>query len=214
MTVSGQEDAEMQLIQEQSRSVNREQKLAALQRVGALIRQGNTSNELYDVLEYLANEETERGRVINGIEVRLPLYQDVRARAVSYLGTMGTPRARDIICGVMLKDFYSESLIEGINGLEKMEINRLDLDIINQSFTQYTTVYEGNDGPRVASYDANPAIVLLRLYNHLIDRSSDLLIPQDEEVLNMVREKYPITPAYQQTADRILTKFRNKLNPQ
>jgi hypothetical protein len=204
----------MQLIQEQSRSVNREQKLAALQRVGALIRQGNISDELYDVLEYLANEEIERGRLINGIEVRLPLFQDVRARAVSYLGAMGTPRARDIICRVMLKDFYSESLIEGINGLEKMGIDRPDLDIINLAFTRYTTVYEGSDGPRVASYDANPAIVLLRLYNHLIDRTSDLLIPQDEEILNLVREKYPATPAYQQTAARVLTKFRNKLSPQ
>jgi hypothetical protein len=212
MTVSGQEDAEMQLIQEQSRSVNREQKLAALQRVGALIRQGNTSDELYDVLEYLANEEIERGRVINDIEVHLPLFQDVRARAVSYLGALGTPRARDIICGVMVKDFYSESLIEGINGLEKMGIDRPVLDIINEAFTRYTTVYEGNDGPRVASYDANPAIVLLRLYNHLVDGSSELLLPQDETVLNIVREKYPATPNYQQAADRILTKFRTKLS--
>jgi hypothetical protein len=202
----------MQLIQEQSRSVNREQKLAALQRVGALIRQGNTSDELYDVLEYLASEEIDRARIVNGIEVRLPLHQDVRARAVSYLGAMGTPRAGDIICRVMLKDFYSESLIEGINGLEKIGIDRPSLDIINEAFTRYTTVYVGTDGPRVASYDANPAIVLLRLYNHLIDGSSELLTPQDEEVLNLVREKYPATPAYQQTADRVLTKFRNKLS--
>jgi hypothetical protein len=212
ISVFGQESAEIQLIQEQSRSVNREQKLAALQRIGALIRQGNTSDELYGVLEYLANEETERGKVINGIEVHLPLFQDVRARAVSYLGALGTSRAKDVICEVILKDYYSESLIEAINGLEKMGIDRPTLDIINLAFTQYTKVYQDNDGPRVATYDANPAIILLRLYNHLIDRTNDLLLPQDEEVLNLVREKYPTTPAYQQTADRILTKFRTKLS--
>jgi hypothetical protein len=209
--VSGQEESELQMIREQSRSVNREQKLGALQRINALIRQGNTSDELYDILEYLSNEDNGRSAMINGIEVRLPLYHDVRARAISYLGAMGTLKAKDIICKVIVKDFYSESLIEGINGLEKIGIDRSTLDIINRAFAQYTKVYEGGDGPRIAAYDANPAIIFLRLYNHLIDRSGDLLNPQDEEVLNLVKEKYPATPAYQQTADRVLAKFRNKV---
>jgi hypothetical protein len=116
-----QESIELMIIQEQSRADGRDMKLTALEYIGDAIGRGNTGDEIRAALEYMAlegvvNKTRENGRVINN-------YPDVRTRAATYLGELGTPEAKDALIKIVLADNEPMVLTEAIKSLGKIGIN-------------------------------------------------------------------------------------------
>ncbi|GHV47653.1 hypothetical protein AGMMS49546_37480 [Spirochaetia bacterium] len=119
-----QESVEMMIIREQSRTDNRDQKLVALEYIGDAINRGNTGEEIRTTLEYLALEGTvnraqENGRLINN-------YPDVRTKATTYLGDLGTPEAKNTLIRIILADPEPMVLTEAVKSLGRIGINDND----------------------------------------------------------------------------------------
>lgn len=113
--VSGQETLEMTLIREQSYSMDREMKLIATANLRRTIKNGNTKDEVYNILEYLAFEgilykTMEYGRVLNN-------FPDVRAQVAILFGVLGTPRAQEQLVKMVNLDPDITVLIEAIGAL-------------------------------------------------------------------------------------------------
>ncbi|MDR0597044.1 MAG: HEAT repeat domain-containing protein [Treponema sp.] len=116
-----QESIENMIIREQSVATGRDMKLVALEYIGEAIGHGNTSDDVRNALEYLAlegltNQTRENGRMINN-------FPDVRARAVVYLGEVGTPEAKNALLKVMLADPEPMVLTEAVKSLAKIGLN-------------------------------------------------------------------------------------------
>jgi hypothetical protein len=116
-----QESIENMIIREQSVAAGREMKLVALEYIGEAIEHGNTSDDVRNALEYLAlegltNQTRENGRMINN-------FPDVRAKAVVYLGEVGTPEAKNALLKVMLADPEPMVLTEAVKSLAKIGLN-------------------------------------------------------------------------------------------
>jgi hypothetical protein len=116
-----QESIENMIIREQSVAAGRDQKMVALEYIGEAIERGNTSGDVRNALEYLAlegltNQTRENGRMINN-------FPDVRARAVTYLGDIGTPEAKNALLKVMLADPEPMVLTEAVKALAKIGLN-------------------------------------------------------------------------------------------
>jgi hypothetical protein len=116
-----QESIENMIIREQSVAIGRDMKLVALEYIGEAIGHGNTSDDVRNALEYLAlegltNQTRENGRMINN-------FPDVRARAVKYLGDVGTPEAKNALLKVMLADPEPMVLTEAVKSLAKIGLN-------------------------------------------------------------------------------------------
>jgi hypothetical protein len=116
-----QESIENMIIREQSVAIGRDMKLVALEYIGEAIGHGNTSDDVRNALEYLAlegltNQTRENGRMINN-------FPDVRARAVTYLGEVGTPEAKNALLKVMLADPEPMVLTEAVKSLAKIGLN-------------------------------------------------------------------------------------------
>jgi hypothetical protein len=116
-----QESIENMIIRENSQAVGRDMKLVALEYIGEAIEHGNTSSEVKKALEYLAlegitNQTRENGRLINN-------YPDVRAKAVVYLGEVGTSEAKNALLKVMLADPEPMVLTEAVKALAKIGLN-------------------------------------------------------------------------------------------
>jgi hypothetical protein len=116
-----QESIENMIIREQSVATGREMKLVALEYIGEAIEHGNTSDDVRNALEYLAlegltNQTRENGRMINN-------FPDVRAKAVVYLGEVGTPEAKNALLKVMLADPEPMVLTEAVKSLAKIGLN-------------------------------------------------------------------------------------------
>jgi hypothetical protein len=116
-----QESIENMIIREQSVATGRDMKLVALEYIGEAIGHGNTSDDVRNALEYLAlegltNQTRENGRMINN-------FPDVRAKAVSYLGEVGTPEAKNALLKVMLADPEPMVLTEAVKSLAKIGLN-------------------------------------------------------------------------------------------
>jgi hypothetical protein len=116
-----QESIENMIIREQSVATGRDMKLVALEYIGEAIEHGNTSDDVRNALEYLAlegltNQTRENGRMINN-------FPDVRARAVGYLGEVGTPEAKNALLKVMLADPEPMVLTEAVKSLAKIGLN-------------------------------------------------------------------------------------------
>jgi hypothetical protein len=82
----------MMIIREQSRAESRDMKLIAMEYIGDAIDRGNRSEEVRTALEYLGMEGVmnitrENGRIVNN-------YPDVRTKAATFLGALGTPAAK------------------------------------------------------------------------------------------------------------------------
>lgn len=119
-----QESIELMIIREQSRSASRDMKLLSLEYAGDLIERGNRSAELHTSLEFLALEgvriqSRESGRLINN-------FPDVRLRAATRLGEMGTPEARDILMTMLLADNEPTVISEVIRSLGIIGLNEDD----------------------------------------------------------------------------------------
>jgi hypothetical protein len=116
-----QESVEIAIIREQSRSDSRDGQMVALEYISDAIENGNTSDEIRSALEYIglegvANVQRESGRVVNN-------FPDVRARAASYLGTVGTTEAKDSLLKMLLVDNEPWVLTETVKSLAKIGIN-------------------------------------------------------------------------------------------
>jgi len=110
-----QESIELMIIREQSRSGSRDLKMVALEYIGDAIGRGNTGEEIHAALEFLALEGVrtqvrESGRLINN-------FPDVRVRAATRLGEMGTPQARDTLITMILADNEPMVISEAIRSL-------------------------------------------------------------------------------------------------
>jgi hypothetical protein len=116
-----QESVEMMIIREQSRTDSRDQKMIALEYISDAISRGNTNEEVRTALEFLAlegtvNQARENGRLINN-------YPDVRTKAATYLGDMGTPEAKNALIKIVLADTEPMVLTEAVKSLAKIGLN-------------------------------------------------------------------------------------------
>ncbi|MDR0497562.1 MAG: HEAT repeat domain-containing protein [Treponema sp.] len=116
-----QESIELMIIREQSRAESRDMKLVALEYIGDAINRGNKGDEVRAALEYLSlegvvNITRENGRVVNN-------YPDVRTRAATYLGQLGTPEAKNALIKMVSADNEPMVLTEAIKSLGNLGIN-------------------------------------------------------------------------------------------
>ena len=116
-----QESIELMIIREQSRAESRDMKLVALDYIGDAISRDNRGDEIRSALEYLSlegvvNKTRENGRLVNN-------YPDVRMKAATYLGEVGTPQAKDALIKMVLADNESMVITEAIKSLAKIGIN-------------------------------------------------------------------------------------------
>jgi hypothetical protein len=119
-----QESVELMIIREQSRESSRDQKLVALEYIGDAIGRGNTGEEVRSALEYLAMEGVmsrarENGRLVNN-------YPDVRTKAATYLGDLGTLEAKNTLIKMVLADPEPMVLTEVVKSLAKIGMNDND----------------------------------------------------------------------------------------
>ncbi|MDR1901391.1 MAG: HEAT repeat domain-containing protein [Treponema sp.] len=116
-----QESVEMMIIREQSREASRDQKMIALEYIGDAINRGNKSEDVRSALEFLAMEGVtskarENGRLVNN-------YPDVRTRAATYLGDLGTPEAKNTLIKMVLADTEPMVITEAVKSLAKIGTN-------------------------------------------------------------------------------------------
>ena len=116
-----QESVELMIIREQTRAETREMKMVALEYIGDAIRRGNKSDEIRVSLEYLGlegilNKTRENGRLVNN-------FPDVRMRAATHLGDLGTSEAKDSLIKMILAENEPMVTTEAIKSLAKIGIN-------------------------------------------------------------------------------------------
>jgi hypothetical protein len=116
-----QQSVELMIIREQSRAEGREMKLVALEYIYNAISSGNTSDDIRVALEYLGTEGTlnktrEDGRLMNN-------YPDIRMRAATLLGTMGTREAHQALIKMCVNDNEPMVLTEVIKSLGIIGLN-------------------------------------------------------------------------------------------
>jgi hypothetical protein len=116
-----QQSIENMIIRDQSRAGGREEKLIALEYIEDAISRGNTSEAVLSALEYLSleglmNKTRENGRVINN-------FPDIRKRAVTDLGNLGTPEAKNTIIRLVISEPEPMVLTEAFKSLGKIGLN-------------------------------------------------------------------------------------------
>jgi hypothetical protein len=139
-----QESMELMIIREQSRAESRDMKLVALEYIGEAINRGNRSDDIRAALEYLSlegvvNMTRENGRVINN-------YPDVRTRAATYLGQLGTPEAKNTLIKMVAVDNEPMVLTEAIKSLGNIGINDNDetIKVISWTVNRFDTLNPDN----------------------------------------------------------------------
>ena len=110
-----QESIELMIIREQSRAESRDMKMVALEFISDAIDRGNTSAEIHSTLEFLSlegvvNPVRTEGRVVNN-------FPDVRVRAATQLGRLGTPAAVTTLISMVARDNEPMVLTEAIKAL-------------------------------------------------------------------------------------------------
>jgi HEAT repeat protein len=116
-----QESVELMIIREQSRAESREMKLIALEYIKEAIEKGNTGEEIQGALEYLImegilNKTLENGRVTNN-------FPEVRLKAATYLGDLGTPEAKSTLIKLIRTDKEPMVLQEAVKSLGRIGTN-------------------------------------------------------------------------------------------
>jgi hypothetical protein len=119
-----QDSVEMMIIRETSRSESREMKMVALQYINDAIDKGNTGEEVRAALEFMTlegvvNKSYESGRLTNN-------YPDVRTKAATYLGKLGTPEAKNTLLKIVKSDNEPMVLTEAIKSLAAIGLNDND----------------------------------------------------------------------------------------
>ena len=128
-----QESVELMIIREQSRAESRDMKMVALEYISEAINRGNTNDEIRQALEFLSleglvNVTRENGRVVNN-------FPDVRLRAATYLGQLGTPEAKNTLIKMVAVDNEPMVLTEAIKSLGIIGINDNDETVNAISWT-------------------------------------------------------------------------------
>jgi HEAT repeat protein len=111
-----------------SRAETRDMKLVALEYIGNAIDRGNTGDDVRAACEFLGMEgivnlTRENGRLINN-------FPDIRTRAATYLGQIGTPEAKNALVKMVLADNEPMVITEAIKSLGNIGLNDSN-DVIN-----------------------------------------------------------------------------------
>jgi len=117
-----QEDVDLMIVRETSKQDSLNQKLMALDFIGTLIEQGNTSDEIRLTLERLSLEGTnvqtrEKGRLKND-------FPEVRRLAAKHLGAFGTEEAKIALLKVCVSDNEPLVLQEAVRSLGTIGIDK------------------------------------------------------------------------------------------
>jgi HEAT repeat protein len=139
-----QDAVELMIIREQSRAESRDMKMIALEYIGDAINRGNNGEEVRAALEYLAlegvmNKARENGRLVNN-------YPDVRTKAATYLGELGTPEAKNTLIKIVTADPEPMVLTEAVKSLAKIGINDNEdtVNIITRVVSKFDTLNPDN----------------------------------------------------------------------
>ncbi|MDR2607117.1 MAG: HEAT repeat domain-containing protein [Treponema sp.] len=119
-----QESVEMMIIRETSRAEGRDQKMVALEYISDAIDRGNKGEEVRQALDYLVMEGVMNKARLNGRLVNN--YPDVRTKAATYLGDLGTPEAKNTLIKIVMADPEPMVLTEAVKSLAKIGINDND----------------------------------------------------------------------------------------
>jgi hypothetical protein len=116
-----QQSIENMIIRDQSRAAGRDEKMIALDYIEDAINRGNTGEEVRSALEYIAmegliNQTRENGRLVNN-------FPDVRKRAATNLGALGTPEAKNILIRLAIAESEPMVITEAFKSLAKIGIN-------------------------------------------------------------------------------------------
>jgi hypothetical protein len=179
-----QESIENMIIREQSIATGRDMKLVALEYIGEAIERGNTSDDVRNALEYLAlegltNQTRENGRMINN-------FPDVRAKAVTYLGAIGTPEAKNALLKVMLADPEPMVLTEAVKSLAKIGIN--DNEETANTISWVVTRFD------VLNPDNLLALSALEAFETLAEKNGGLKDPSALRTIMRIADGRYITP--------------------
>ena len=122
------QSVELMIIREQSRSASREMKLSSMDFIYEAMVRGNNADEIRIALEHLGTEGIvnpirENGRVTND-------HPDIRSRAATYLGILGTPEAKDSLIRMCLAEYDPIVLTEIIKSLGNIGINENNQTVI------------------------------------------------------------------------------------
>jgi hypothetical protein len=169
-----QQSVELMIIREQSRAESRDMKLIALEYIGDAINRGNRGEEVRAALEYLGmegvmNVTRENGRVVNN-------YPDIRTKAATYLGEMGTPAAKTALLRMCRADNEPTVITEVVKSLAKIGSNDNDETVktINWVFKHYDTLNPDN----------MLAVSVLEAYEKLAEANGGI---RDPEVFQIVQ---------------------------
>jgi hypothetical protein len=197
-----QESVELMIIREQSRAESRDMKLVALEYIGDAIDHGNTGEEVRAALEYLGtegivNQTRENGRLVNN-------YPDVRTKAATYLGDLGTSEAKDTLIKMCLADNEPMVLTEVVKSLAKIGIN--DNDQTVNAISWIVTRFD------VLNPDNLLALSALEAYEKLAAANGGIKDPSAIRTIIRIAEGNYIRPV-QERAKQVLMDLR-KYNAQ
>ena len=190
-----QESVELMIIREQSRAESRDMKLVALEYIGDAINRGNTGDEIRSALEYLAmegvvNKTRENGRLINN-------YTDVRTKAATYLGSLGTVEAKDTLIKMVLADNEPMVLTEAIKSLSKIGIN--DNDETANAISWIVTRYD------VLNPDNLLALSALDAFEKLASSGNGIRDPSTIRTIIRIAEGPYIRPVQERAREVLMT---------
>jgi hypothetical protein len=197
-----QESVELMIIREQSRAESRDMKLVALEYIGDAIDRGNTGEEIRSSLEYLGtegivNQTRENGRLVNN-------YPDVRTKAATYLGELGTEEAKTTLIKMCLADNEPMVLTEVVKSPAKIGI-----DNNNETANAISWIVTRFD---VLNPDNLLALSALEAYEKLAEANGGIKDPSAIRTIIRIAEGNYIKPV-QQRAKQVLMDLR-KYNAQ
>ncbi|MDR2445115.1 MAG: HEAT repeat domain-containing protein [Spirochaetaceae bacterium] len=139
-----QKSVESMVINEQAKSGDRENKYAALQYIRQTIDNGNPTDDVQEILSYMAlegilNKIRAEGRTVNN-------YPDIRMKAVEYLGDLKGEKASATLIRVLLVENEPSVIAEAVRSLTKhgFDESSYALDIILYVFRKYDSKMPSN----------------------------------------------------------------------
>jgi hypothetical protein len=185
------------IIREQSRADSRDMKMVALEYIGDAIDRGNTGEDVRGALEYLAlegirNKTRENGRLVNS-------YPDVRTKAATYLGQLGTPEAKNTLIKVVLADPEPMVLTEAVKSLAKIGLN--DNDETVNAISWIVTRFD------VLNPDNLLALSALEAYETIAKKNNGIKDPSVIRTIIRIAEGPYIKPV-QERAKQVLETLR------
>jgi hypothetical protein len=173
-----QQSVELMIIREQSRAESRDMKMIALEYIGDAINRGNRGEEVRAALEYLGmegvmNVTRENGRVVNN-------YPDIRTKAATYLGEMGTPAAKTALLRMCRADNEPMVITEVVKSLAKIGNNENGetIETINWVFNHYDKLNPDNI----------LAVSVLDAYEKLAEASGGIRAPEVFQIVQRIAE--------------------------